>query len=207
MFSKKMRQVQTMISAMEHLFALGALDNEGLLTRLGRKMAEFPLEPPLSKCILASVDFGCSEELITIVAMLSVQQVFYRPREKQTQVGHSRRARHATIAPSPPWVAHASTPALAGRREEVEVPPAGGRPPHPARRLHGARRRARRPRRHDSAALCLQRLAFSIQAPSHFEMVRVSPNRFHRAGLEDVEVLQPLVLRELHPGTAPPAAP
>ena len=80
--------VQTMISAMEHLFSLGALDNEGLLTRLGRKMAEFPLEPPLSKCILASVDFGCSEELITIVAMLSVQQVFYRPREKQTAVRH-----------------------------------------------------------------------------------------------------------------------
>ena len=77
--------VQTMISAMEHLYALGALDDEGLLTRLGRKMAEFPLEPPLSKCILASVDFGCSDELITIVAMLSVQNVFYRPREKQTQ--------------------------------------------------------------------------------------------------------------------------
>lgn len=77
--------VPTMISAMEHLYALGALDDEGLLTRLGRKMAEFPLEPPLSKCILASVDFGCSDELITIVAMLSVQNVFYRPREKQTQ--------------------------------------------------------------------------------------------------------------------------
>lgn len=77
--------VQTMVSAMEHLYALGALDDEGLLTRLGRKMAEFPLEPPLSKCILASVDFGCSDELITIVAMLSVQNVFYRPREKQTQ--------------------------------------------------------------------------------------------------------------------------
>ena len=37
--------VQTLISAMETLFALGALDDEGLLTKLGRLMAEFPLEP------------------------------------------------------------------------------------------------------------------------------------------------------------------
>ena len=35
--------------------------DEGLLTKLGRKMAEFPLEPPLSKMLLTSVDFGCSE--------------------------------------------------------------------------------------------------------------------------------------------------
>jgi len=77
--------VQTMISAMEQLYALGALDDEGLLTRLGRKMAEFPLEPPLSKMLIASVELGCSEEILTIVAMLSVQNVFYRPREKQAQ--------------------------------------------------------------------------------------------------------------------------
>ncbi len=34
--------VQTLVTAMENLYALGALDDEGLLTRLGRKMAEFP---------------------------------------------------------------------------------------------------------------------------------------------------------------------
>lgn len=44
--------VQTMVSAMENLYALGALDEEGLLTRLGRKMAEFPLEPQLSKMLI-----------------------------------------------------------------------------------------------------------------------------------------------------------
>jgi ATP-dependent RNA helicase DHX8/PRP22 len=37
--------VQTLIAAMESLYTLGALDDEGLLTRLGRLMAEFPLEP------------------------------------------------------------------------------------------------------------------------------------------------------------------
>lgn len=77
--------VQTLITALEMLYALGALDEEGLLTRLGRKMAEFPLEPQLSKILIASVDLGCAEEILTVVAMLSVEQIFYRPKEKQAQ--------------------------------------------------------------------------------------------------------------------------
>ncbi|KAJ3331053.1 DEAH-box ATP-dependent RNA helicase prp22 [Gonapodya sp. JEL0774] len=75
--------VQTMVAAMENLYQLGALDEEGLLTRLGRKMAEFPLEPPLAKMLIMSVDIGCSDEILTIVAMLSVQNIWYRPKEKQ----------------------------------------------------------------------------------------------------------------------------
>lgn len=43
--------LQTLVTALQQLYALGALDNEGLLTREGRKMAEFPLEPPLSKMV------------------------------------------------------------------------------------------------------------------------------------------------------------
>ena len=55
-------------------------------------MAEFPLEPPLSKMLLTAVDLGCSDEITTIVAMLSVQNVFYRPREKQN-IADQKRAR------------------------------------------------------------------------------------------------------------------
>jgi len=82
--------VQTLITALEVLYALEALDEEGLLTRLGRKMAEFPLEPSLSKMLICSVDEGCSEEILTVVAMLSVEQVFYRPKEKQAQADQKR---------------------------------------------------------------------------------------------------------------------
>ena len=41
-------------------------------------MAEFPLEPNLSKMLIMSVHLNCSDEVLTIVSMLSVQNVFYR---------------------------------------------------------------------------------------------------------------------------------
>lgn len=75
--------VETLLTALSQLHSLGALDDEGLLTRLGRRMAEFPLEPMLSKMLIMSVHLGCSEEILTIVSMLSIQNVFYRPKDKQ----------------------------------------------------------------------------------------------------------------------------
>jgi ATP-dependent RNA helicase DHX8/PRP22 len=84
----------TMLTALEELYALSALDDEGLLTRLGRKMADFPMEPALAKVLIASVEMGCSEEMLTIVAMLSVQNVFYRPKEKQQQADQKKAKFH-----------------------------------------------------------------------------------------------------------------
>jgi ATP-dependent RNA helicase DHX8/PRP22 len=84
----------TMLTALEELYALSALDDEGLLTRLGRKMADFPMEPALAKVLIASVDMGCSDEILSIVAMLSVQTVFYRPKEKQTQADQKKSKFH-----------------------------------------------------------------------------------------------------------------
>lgn len=43
-------------------------------------MAEFPLEPMLSKMLIMSVHLACSDEILTVVSMLSVQNVFYRPK-------------------------------------------------------------------------------------------------------------------------------
>ena len=70
--------METLIMAMEQLHALSALDDEGLLTKLGRRMAEFPLEPQLSKMLIMSVHLGCADEALTIVSMLSVQNIYYR---------------------------------------------------------------------------------------------------------------------------------
>ncbi|XP_071961716.1 ATP-dependent RNA helicase DHX8-like [Antedon mediterranea] len=84
--------METLITAMEQLHSLSALDDEGLLTRLGRRMAEFPLEPMLSKVLIMSVHLGCSDEILTIVSMLSVQNVFYRPKDKQA-IADQRKAK------------------------------------------------------------------------------------------------------------------
>jgi len=81
----------TLISAMHNLYNLGALDDEGLLTRLGRRMAEFPLDPQLSKILISSVDLQCTQSILTIVAMLQADNIWYRPREKQA-VADQRRA-------------------------------------------------------------------------------------------------------------------
>jgi ATP-dependent RNA helicase DHX8/PRP22 len=84
--------VQTLVSAMELLYQLAALDDEGFLTRFGRRMAEFPLEPQLSKMLIISADMGCSDEVLTIVAMLSVQNIWYRPKDKAA-VADSKKAK------------------------------------------------------------------------------------------------------------------
>ncbi|KAK9453571.1 P-loop containing nucleoside triphosphate hydrolase protein [Dipodascopsis uninucleata] len=84
----------TMLSALEELYALSALDDEGLLTRLGRKMADFPMEPGLAKALIKSVEFEASDEILSIVAMLSVQTVFYRPKEKQQQADQKKAKFH-----------------------------------------------------------------------------------------------------------------
>ncbi|KAK3637541.1 DEAH-box ATP-dependent RNA helicase prp22 [Elasticomyces elasticus] len=85
----------TMLTALEELYALGALDDEGLLTRSGRRMADFPMEPSLAKALIASVELGCSEEMLSIVAMISaVQTVFHRPKEKQQQADQKKSRFH-----------------------------------------------------------------------------------------------------------------
>ncbi len=68
--------------SMYQLWVLGALDNTGGLTALGRKMGEFPLDPPLAKMLLAGAQMGCSNEVLTVVSMLSVPSVFFRPPDR-----------------------------------------------------------------------------------------------------------------------------
>lgn len=70
------------LNSMYQLWILGALDNTGNLTELGRKMVEFPLDPPLSKMVIISEEFRCTDELLTIVSMLSVPSIFFRPKDR-----------------------------------------------------------------------------------------------------------------------------
>ena len=86
--------VGSMLTALEELYALGALDDEGLLTRLGRKMSDFPMEPSLAKVLIAAEEIGCSDEILSIVSMLNLASVFYRPKEKQSQADQKKAKFH-----------------------------------------------------------------------------------------------------------------
>lgn len=45
---------ETLVLALEQLYALGALNHHGELTKLGRRMAEFPVDPMMAKMLLAA---------------------------------------------------------------------------------------------------------------------------------------------------------
>ena len=60
------------------------------LTPLGRKMAEFPLDPPLAKMLLFSETLGCAAEVLVVVSMLSVPSVFFRPKDREEESDAAR---------------------------------------------------------------------------------------------------------------------
>lgn len=88
---------ETLMRALELLYALGALNDRGELTKLGRRMAEFPVDPMLSKAIIASENYSCTDEVLTIISMLSESgSIFYRPKDKKL---HADQARQNFVRP------------------------------------------------------------------------------------------------------------
>lgn len=72
---------ETLMRALESLNYLGALDDEGELTDVGYYMSELPIDPQLAKMLLVSPEYQCSNEILSIVACISVPQLFLRPKE------------------------------------------------------------------------------------------------------------------------------
>lgn len=82
---------ESLMRALEQLYALGALNDRGELTKLGRRMAEFPVDPMMSKVLIASEKYGCSSEILSIVAMMSIgSSVFYRPKDKAVHADNAK---------------------------------------------------------------------------------------------------------------------
>lgn len=73
--------------SLEHLYILGALTDEGKLSDpLGLQMSRFPVEPLYAKAMILSSEYKCSAEMLALVAMLSVESIFYQPRGKMDEV-------------------------------------------------------------------------------------------------------------------------
>ncbi|KAL0398516.1 UNVERIFIED_CONTAM: putative pre-splicing factor ATP-dependent RNA helicase DEAH9 [Sesamum radiatum] len=82
---------EALIRALEVLYSLGILDDDAKLTSpAGFQVAEIPLDPMVSKMILASNDYGCSEEAITIAAVLSIQSIWFSVRGAQKELDEAK---------------------------------------------------------------------------------------------------------------------
>ncbi|KAF5338261.1 hypothetical protein D9758_012853 [Tetrapyrgos nigripes] len=81
---------ETLMRALELLNYLAALDDDGNLTPLGSIMAEFPLDPQLAKMLIVSPEFKCSNEILTITAMLSVPNVWVQPPNQRREADEAK---------------------------------------------------------------------------------------------------------------------
>ncbi|XP_047999795.1 probable ATP-dependent RNA helicase DHX35 [Leguminivora glycinivorella] len=68
---------KSLLSGLETLYALKAVDRDGnLTTSLGENMAELPLRPMCAKMLCSSGEYGCVEEALSIACMLQVEGIF-----------------------------------------------------------------------------------------------------------------------------------
>jgi HrpA-like RNA helicase len=82
-------------AAIKQLYLLDAIDEHGHLTHLGQIMADFPISPFLSRCLISSSkDFHCSEQVLTIISLLSVEDLFITPRGKERQEAAGKNERN-----------------------------------------------------------------------------------------------------------------
>lgn len=82
---------EALIRALELLNYIGALDDRnGDLTDIGKIVAEFPVDPQMSKMLISSEKHKCTEEALSIIAMLSVAQVHLRPPDQQKQADDAK---------------------------------------------------------------------------------------------------------------------
>ncbi|GMM50862.1 DEAH-box ATP-dependent RNA helicase [Starmerella bacillaris] len=81
---------ETMMRALEELNYLGCLDDEGNLTELGRKCSLIPLDPTLAVTLIYSSEYGCCEQILSIVAMMSVPSPFVRPNNARKEADDAK---------------------------------------------------------------------------------------------------------------------
>ncbi len=61
------------------LHELGAVDEDGVLTKIGEQLAAFPVDPRLARMLLASAAEGCLTEMLALAAAMSVPDPRQRP--------------------------------------------------------------------------------------------------------------------------------
>jgi HrpA-like RNA helicase len=91
------------------------------LTRLGRKLAELPIDPRLGRMVLAAADEGCVPEVLVIAAALAIQD----PRERPTDAARAPAGGRSESGAAGAVEARSSEPEARGAGRSSE-PAAGG---------------------------------------------------------------------------------
>ncbi|CAK7297684.1 ATP-dependent RNA helicase DQX1 [Vulpes lagopus] len=86
---------EALMQALEDLDYLAALDDDGNLSDLGVILSEFPLPPELAKALLASCEFNCVDEMLTLAAMLTAAPGFTHPPLSAEEAALRRALEHA----------------------------------------------------------------------------------------------------------------
>jgi len=81
----------SLIKSIETLYQIGAVNSEGLISRLGRQIVEFPTQVELAASLIASAKQSCVTEVLTIVAMLGESaNIFFRPKDQKVHADSAR---------------------------------------------------------------------------------------------------------------------
>ncbi len=78
----------------KQLIDLAALDERKRLTPMGRKMVRWPLDPKLSRMMIAAEASGCTQEMLIIASALATQD----PRENPSDKKEAAREKHKQFA-------------------------------------------------------------------------------------------------------------
>lgn len=95
---------ETMMRALETLNYLKVIDDDANLTDLGHLTSMFPLDPEASVALIRSVEFNCSDQVLSICAMLSeAANCFIHPRgrrdNKRSKHGKHQQQQSQNVSP------------------------------------------------------------------------------------------------------------
>lgn len=83
--------IKMLQSSLETVYSLGAIDDNGKLTDDGLIMATFPLTPKMTKLLLLASKNACGSQALTLLAMLSCENLFVNPSEKRKEANRQHK--------------------------------------------------------------------------------------------------------------------
>ncbi|KAF4378789.1 hypothetical protein F8388_006240 [Cannabis sativa] len=95
---------ESLEDALKQLYLIDAIDENGLITSIGRTMAELPLEPSLSRTLIEANEYGCLSQALTVASMLSAETMLLPGRSKNTE--KKRKQEHLDLPDGSGWGDH-----------------------------------------------------------------------------------------------------